>query len=463
MQNEVLHKLFQLPFIPVFLTFCMLWSSCSSLYYKGFATYQHVTVEREDPAKSKPVSRPNPCNDYKNYIPDTLHPEYTPMRYIRLNAHFINSKDSTQNLKKEEATRFIEELIRHTNYVLSNNRQMFLPIGNNTPVLPTQYRFVLEGNPDDPSDNGVYFHYNDSLFICNKKERKSGSPYSLFYGQQYHRYGIRKGEVINVFFLEHPPDSLGSSTYKFTSNGVGKPDWAKMVGAAHHIRVLHRDRPDPVLFTAQHWVGLFNHELGHSLGLAHTWNANDGCDDTPMNPNHWNFPEVPPEEHDKVSNNVMDYNAFQNAWSPCQIGKIQLNTSTSSTLQRRLLKPVWCSFNPEEIIHIKSGDSIVWKGAKDFSGNIEIHPDAVLTLHCTVNLAEGAKIKVYSGGTLVVDGGIITNQCGQKWKGIEIEHRAKKTSTIILKNNAQLLNMENDLRVVPVPDKRKTKKTIHPE
>ncbi len=430
---------------------CLFGVSCSSVYYKGFATYHHIKVVQPDPAKPKPASRPNPCSDYRNHIPDTLHPEFTPMRYVRINAHFINSADSSLNFTEAESIKFVEELVKHTNYNLSKNKAMFLPVGNTTPVLPTQYRFVLEGNPDDPNDKGVYFHYHDTMSICSKKDHKSGSPYSLFYGGQYNRYGVRKGEVINVFFLEHPPDSLGSSTYKFTSNGVGKPDWAKMVGAAHHARVLNREQPDPILFTAQNWVGLFNHELGHSLGLAHTWSTNDGCDDTPLNPNHWNFPEVPAEEHDKVSNNVMDYNAFQNSWSPCQIGKIQLNTSSANTLQRRLLKPVWCTYDPEATIHIASGDTVEWAGAKDLQGNIEVQRGAQLTIRCTIILPQGVKVKVYQGGSLILDGGTITNYCGQTWQGIEIEQRAKKKSTVVLKNNGQLLNMEHEIWTTPTP------------
>jgi len=27
-----------------------------------------------------------------------------------------------------------------------------------------------------------------------------------------------------------------------------------------------------------------NHELGHILGLSHSWTRNDGCDDTPPHP-----------------------------------------------------------------------------------------------------------------------------------------------------------------------------------
>lgn len=416
-------------------------SSCAQVYYRGFIRPNDMVYERQD----KPVARPNPCHDYNNYIPDTNRLHFSPMRYVRLNIHFINSADSTQNFKPQEGIRFAQELVNHANYLLSVNHKMFLPPGNNTPVLPTQYRYVLTGKPDDPDDLGVYFHYNDSLFICNKKDYTSRSIYSLFYGGQFDLYGVQKNEALNVFFVEHPPDSLGSPTYKFTTNGVGKPDWAKMVGAFHHFTT----NKDPVTGASNYnggsIAGLFNHELGHSVGLAHTWNLNDGCDDTPMNPNHWNFPEVAPEKHNEVSNNVMDYNAFQNAWTPCQIGKVQLNCATPNSLQRRIIRPDWCHYDPTQPIQIYPGDTVVWLGNKDFNTDIIVHHRAQLTIHCTVSLPQGAAIKVKMGGTLVLDGATITNLCNQKWRGIEVEKRFKKRSRIVLKRNAQLLNMQYEL------------------
>lgn len=38
---------------------------------------------------------------------------------------------------------------------------MNLPVGNNTAVLQTQYRYVLQGNPETGED-GIYIHRDDS-------------------------------------------------------------------------------------------------------------------------------------------------------------------------------------------------------------------------------------------------------------------------------------------------------------
>ncbi|PIP55023.1 MAG: hypothetical protein COX07_02175 [Bacteroidetes bacterium CG23_combo_of_CG06-09_8_20_14_all_32_9] len=53
------------------------------------------------------------------------------------------------------------------------------------------------------------------------------------------------------------------------------------------------------------------HELGHNLGLWHTWSQYDYCDDTPYNQGCWNLNE--PSTNPlcslitNVTNNVMDY------------------------------------------------------------------------------------------------------------------------------------------------------------
>lgn len=104
---------------------------------------------------------------------------------------------------------------------------------------------------------------------------------------------------------------------------------------------------------------LLNHEIGHMLNLNHTWNEDDGCDDTPKgtiyqrkdnpadttatatchddNANCWANGTFP-KDHCKgtpnpccdtacwpnISNNIMDYNAAwpSSSYTPCQIDKM---------------------------------------------------------------------------------------------------------------------------------------------
>lgn len=448
----------RLTFVHFVFTLCCLFAlnSCR-IINDGFATRRDVVLIPAGKNTPKSASGPPACSDFRNYMPDTLHPEFTPLRYVRVNFHFVNSADSTQNFVQPDAIRFSEELLKYVNYNLANNKRMFLPPGNQTPVLPTQYRYVLQPDTSIAGDKGIYFHYADTVFICNKKDNTQRSPFSLFYNGQFDRFGVRKGEVINVFFLEHPPDSLGSATYKFTTNGVGKPDWAKIVGAFYHYQHRFNDQPDPLQATAVFIAGLFNHELGHSLGLAHTWNLNDGCDDTPQHPNYWNYPDAPADKQDQISNNVMDYNAYENAWSPCQIGKVQMNLASSNTLQRRMQEPFWCQYRPNATIRIAAGDSVAWLGAKDFEGDIVLQRRAKLRISCRVSLPQNARVVVKKRARLYLDGGTLTNVCGQKWQGIAVQRGLFAKGKIILQNNAQVLNALHPVWQITEAEKRKKK------
>jgi hypothetical protein len=66
-----------------------------------------------------------------------------------------------------------------------------------------------------------------------------------------------------------------------------------------------------------------------------------------------------------------------------------------------------------------SGDLLWDTGSYIHSaGDIEIDPQARLTLKGTLNMAENTQIIVRPGAELHIDGGLITNLCGDTWKGI---------------------------------------------
>ena len=61
-----------------------------------------------------------------------------------------------------------------------------------------------------------------------------------------------------------------------------------------------------------------------------------------------------------------------------------------------------------------------WNDNKYFTSNITVNSGVTLTVKSVVNMAEGTKITVMPGAKLIIDGGSITNLCGQMWKGIEV-------------------------------------------
>jgi len=411
-----------------------------SCFGPGQSSY--LSEENVEYKKEALTTSDNPCGNFENYITDPEFLDHTPLRIVRVNIHFMNNDEGTLTFSNhEEATKYAKNLIYVSNEKLKSNKKMFLPAGNDTPVLPTRYVYTLAGDPDKRGDNGVYIHYDSEISYFNNS-RKSKGPSNLFSDAMYKKYGVRKDEVINVFMFEHHPDSVASPTYGADSEGVGMSKWAKVVHAYASNNELMNVNGKQLRKGPWWMAGLFNHEIGHSLGLAHTWSSNDGCEDTPKNPNCWNYTSSGPCKTD-VSNNVMDYNNWKDSWTPCQISKVHYRMSIPNSNQRKNLSPIWCKYKSEKSIYIKN--EIEWLGHKDLQGDIIIEEGGSLTLHCTLHMAEGARITVSSGGTLILNGAKITNHCGSKWKGIELIGKGAKQGRVIVYNEPVMENSQNEI------------------
>jgi hypothetical protein len=360
------------------------------------------------------------CNDALTYIPDTAYLEHRPMRYIRVNVHFMNSADSSQNYWGEKAITFAQKLIGNVNIDLEKNTKMNLPIGNETPVLPTQYRLRLTGRPDAPDDKGIYCHFDDELYyhVHKGKNRNISSRGAV------NAYSIQEDSVVNIFLMPHHPDSVASKSYAGGVVGVALGTAIKLGGNYKSGRPYW------------HYRQTLNHEVGHVFGLKHTWAYNDGCDDTPKNPNCWNYGSGKCDS--LVSNNLMDYNAWQLAMTPCQIGRVHRNMSREGR-PRNMLEPTWCTLDQKKTIYIR--DTIVWQGARDLEGHLVIEKGGRLLIQCRTSLPPQGYIKIAAGGELILDNAQLHNACEATWEGIIIETKGNQKGLLKLKGNYTIDHM----------------------
>ena len=353
----------------------------------------------------------SPCNLPESYVPDPKHPSHHPMRYLRVNVHFMNAADGRQNYRDRRALTYARQLIEAANEHLQDNQPMRLPPGNHTEVLPTRYQYVLWPSKGLEKDSAVYCHYDDRLFsFVSRGANRNNYDRSVF-----QQYGVGMDSIINIFIMPHHPDSVLSETYAVTSAGIALGSGLKIAG------VYETRKP------ARAFRGLTNHEIGHVLGLRHSWNGNDGCADTPHNPNCWSVSEDPPCDS-MASNNLMDYNKWQHAWTPCQIGKIHLNMSRLTSRVRNLMVPDWCTMDPAQTIYIS--DTVVWNGAKDLAGDLIIEDGGKLTINCRLSMPENGVIRVYPRGELILHDAHLHQSCNRSWQGIEVMRKGAQAGTV---------------------------------
>lgn len=380
------------------LTLFLLFFTVSGLAQKWLPAKKITRIEA-----AKQEERPRQLNiRYRNpeyYLPDTQHLEHNPVRYLRLNVHFMNTRSQAHNYTGAEAIQYAKDLIYYANLDIQKNNKLWQPYRNNLPIIPPRYQYVLTPSAPGAADQGVYFHYDDTLSFYIHK----GPAANLERMEVIKKYQVQSDSVLNIFFMPHHPDHQGGGVGVMLGNAI------KMAGMFESKQAswVHR--------------GILNHEVGHFLGLHHAF-YNDGCDDTPAHGNPcWNQTPEPPCDT-AASNNMMDYNALQNALSPCQIATMHARMADTSSYERRFIIANWCSLQPGQDLVIR--DTVEWKGDKDLLGNLTIESGGFLKVQARLSLPENARITLLPGGMLYLGSqSILHNACGRTWEGIDAPRR----------------------------------------
>ncbi len=399
-----------------------------------FMTEEDVSYLENDPDEGQNKNIAGNCFGNDAYIPDTNHLELYPVRQIRVNFHYVNSSDSSKNYYGQEAIDFTKGLLVSANKDLRLNNKLWFPYKNDIPVIPPRLEYRLTPGTDAPNDDGIYFHFDDEL--CYYIHR--GRNRNLYDRTIFEKYGVDTDSTMNVFIMPHHPDSVISKTYSAGTVGVALGKHVKMAG-------MFEDRGP-----SWKYRGVLNHEVGHVFGLIHAWTRNDGCDDTPPHPsNCWNKSDVPPCDT-MATNNMMDYNALQNALTPCQIGRMHRSIASEKGHTRALVINNWCELENNTPVVIRKNTE--WNGEKDINRHLIIDEGIHLKINCRVSMAANATITLRPGAELILnDNARLHNACEKKWQGIIVQRRGTVQGKVTLIGNA---NIENTSEAVNNPKTR---------
>jgi hypothetical protein len=383
------------------------------LNFNCSSTKGSLLVTKLDDFYSSDFAEENSCSDPQLYSPCIIG-DYSSTKFIRVNFHFLNSEDGLSNYLPKEGNQLVRQLVNNANLRLRSNEKMNLPIGNHTPVCSPDYQYVIQ---TDHGDSGIFYHYdNDLCFFANKGKHRNNYDYTVI-----EKYSVGLDSVINVFIMPHIPEELQDKNYKSSRTGVALGNGLKIAG-------LFELKKEPWEFAT-----LLNHEIGHILGLRHTWNTNDNCEDTPRHNNCWSSSGK--GKCELASNNAMDYNNSQMAWTPCQLGLIHKSFNQLESTQRKLLLTNWCIKDTLPLIIDKNVD---WNKALDINRDILIKSGNTLTVSCRLHMAQNTSIIIQPEATLSLNDAYLHNDCGHNWEGILIQTNGKKSGKLIATQNSIL-------------------------
>ena len=155
-------------FVSVFTV--LLLQNCSRKVQQHFVLKEEVSFSNLDNDSNVD------CKLRENAVTDANNPDHTPIRWVRVNFHYVSDKSDTNNFKGEVGVQYTHDIIYEANQKLANNCQMHLPKGNTTSVLPLRWQFVLAGDTAVPGDDGIYFHTEDSDLAYHIKQGEKENP-----------------------------------------------------------------------------------------------------------------------------------------------------------------------------------------------------------------------------------------------------------------------------------------------
>lgn len=347
------------------------------------------------------------CNLSSNYTPNEQYLDNYPIVYVRVDNHVFQRDDGSGNFENTVADiNHLQTVIDSVNYLFSHLK---MPIPSGNLVTDSRIQFVM-GN--------THFYQNSTVGVgMTSKDGwvKEDSALAIVHANP----NMTFDEKFNTLHIFHgvPDTSIGQG-FGGAARGLGNKNYLFVNGYYGNYKA---DSYDGTLdYSVQAHAGHLAHEIGHSLGLPHTF-GQYLCSDY--------------SRTRSTTNNFMDYMEGpivydEESLTVCQIGKIHhylKGLGPSSYNIDDCVIDTYCTVGSSEDVIIEAGEIDIWENARFLNGNLVIKNGGVLRIKCYTSIPSDGKIVVEKGGKLVLDGGIISNECGSQWQGIFVEGDPNKT------------------------------------
>lgn len=324
-------------------------------------------------------------------IPSTTNPEY---KTLLVNFNIIQKDDGSGNFSTSSSDLAnLNQIFNWFNDYYKYNDQ---PSDPKTGVLylpDTYIRFELAG---------IYFYQNSTLWNSS-----TSAPLLNLLQSTY----PERLNQINIFFTEGTSGNASGFTNQLPSNSNYNLDQCIVT-----FKKYNNGNTTGYYATAGHLA----HEMGHVLGLLHTYQASccpETCDESNfdylddlfgldgINTNCWQdagWSCDPYVSTNTCTNNMMGGTQLSGYFSPKQIGRMHRSLSIAST-RRYVKNDIYYNY-PLEITNNET-----WDFKIRLYNDVVVNSGSILTINCNVLMPNNSKFIVNSGGQLILDGGSITN------------------------------------------------------